>query len=260
MRAIQERQGRLVVDDTDEPRRSVRTALIAQAASDQPIATRERALRALADDAMQFDQHRNADHSTHDMADHYYVSAELMWSETKTVLVDSASDALPTPIRELALKAIGALVFHRLNSIAMWGDPHVKGALLAGAAVGEPESVRFECHRTLSLLACESANSVFSDAAARGAIVEAVAPGEYASADAAAAAGVSERVRNEALDTFKNALNNARGSTGAAAALARLLWDHDGARGALLSCVGGESDRLRLQASARCGVAHPRGA
>jgi len=248
MRTIQDRQMRMnAVDDADEPRRLIRAALIEQASSSQPEETRERALRALADDAMQFDQHRNADHSTHDISDHYYASAEHMWSETKIVLTAGAAEALPCAMRELALRAIGALVFHRPNSISIWADSAVRRVLLAGAAVGQPEPVRFECHRTLSLLACESANSLFADDIARAKVIEGATPGEGTPAERAAA-GISERVRNEALDTFKNALNNARGSNGAASGLARLIWDDLSARTALLSCAAAtEPDRLRVQ-------------
>ena len=201
MRAIQERQGRSGAVDDSSRTRCV-AALIAQASSEQPeeATRRERALRALADDAMQFDQHRNADHSTHDVADHYYSSAETMWSETKAVLVASSAEALPTHVRELALRAIGALVFHRPNSVAMWADAGVRDVLLTGAGLGQPEPVRFECHRTLSLLACEAANNLFTDPVTRAKVVEGAAPGVGSAEESAGASPRSPLPRQPRAD------------------------------------------------------------
>ena len=230
-------------------RRAQRVALISQASSSSSLASRERALRALADAAMCFDGERRGVATLYDARE-----ASEMFAEASEVLVLGASGSATAGMREEALRAMGALAYDTSVSQAMWNDvAGVRAALLAAAAAEQPEACRFESHRALSVLAGNGAlaAAVWADPATRVAVLAAVCP---SLADNAAYNAdhppPTMRVRAEAFDTLINAVSR-RGGRAPPVALARQLW-HDAPDVRLaVSTVcadADEPDRVRLKA------------
>ena len=205
-------------EDSDvQNQRAIFQSLVQQAASSNDAAPRERALRALAEAAAVFDPYLQHVASS----PFAFLSPREFFEEASVALLAGAAEAA-APIREQAILALGKLARDGNVAGRLWTDEHgARASILAAAAEGQAEGVRYAAHYALSLIVIGRARLVWAHEPAREVILRTIRP----AAGARSAAAV--RVREEAFDSLLNSITQDAGQPRSAARpIVHLLW-HD---------------------------------